>query len=74
VERRFNLLVHEFKWSNFYGGGLAIIDPSPVVHEAFTDSAVAGYIGVFSERDGLSARDRAIAWFREPVWIAPDTL
>lgn len=73
VERRFSLLVHEFKWINFYGGGLAIIDPSPVVYEAFADSAVAGYIGVFIEREGVSARERALAWFREPDWRSPET-
>jgi|GEM_PF-5609598 len=74
VERRFNLLVHEFKWINFYGGGLAIIDPSPIVHEAFSESAVAGYIGVFQPRDGVSAQNRALQWFRDPQWSAPDTL
>lgn len=72
VERRFNLLVHEFKWINFYGGGLAIIDPSPVVAEAFLDSAVSGYIGVFAPTAEATALELALYWFRDPVWTPPN--
>jgi len=44
VERRFAMLVPEFKWINFYGGTMVVLDPSSAVREALGDSAVADYI------------------------------
>lgn len=48
VEQRFNLLVHEFKWINRFGGGLAVLNARGAVREAFAECAVADYIAVIN--------------------------